>query len=250
MEPGPCPKAAALLLVTFSFVSSSPLFPDEQLLEPALWKILETEAYSLQIRNRDTERLVPRSPTGPCLGSAGTRNYLAYNTVWHPKFRNYLSSLQKGRLMTRLILSIWQLLWHVVDILSTSHAFKTLPKDSPMCYPLQWGVPIMEMSVWVDERGGKRALFIYPISWIVFMCIKHFQEFPGGLMFKDLALSLLWHEFDPWSGNFCMPRVWPKQTKNTSKLEQMEGHTLRSSLECLNTTISSLTNNLFWFQYE
>ena len=42
-------------------------------------------------------------------------------------------------------------------------------------------------------------------------------EFPGGLMVKDLALSLLWHrslrwwEFDPWSQNFCMPWVWEKK---------------------------------------
>ena len=28
---------------------------------------------------------------------------------------------------------------------------------------------------------------------------------------KDLALSLLWHQFDPWPGNFCMLWVWPKQ---------------------------------------
>ena len=28
------------------------------------------------------------------------------------------------------------------------------------------------------------------------------QEFPGGLAVKDLALSLLWQEFNPWPGNF------------------------------------------------
>ena len=28
---------------------------------------------------------------------------------------------------------------------------------------------------------------------------------------KDLALSLLWHGFDPWPGNFCVPWVWPQQ---------------------------------------
>ena len=33
---------------------------------------------------------------------------------------------------------------------------------------------------------------------------------------KDLVVSLqwlgslLWHGFDPWPRNFCMPRVWPK----------------------------------------
>jgi len=30
---------------------------------------------------------------------------------------------------------------------------------------------------------------------------------------KDPALSLLWREFDPWSGNFCLRLVQPKQTK-------------------------------------
>ena len=28
-------------------------------------------------------------------------------------------------------------------------------------------------------------------------------EFLGGLAVKDLALSLLWHGFDPLPGNFC-----------------------------------------------
>ena len=34
---------------------------------------------------------------------------------------------------------------------------------------------------------------------------------------KDLALSLLWHGFDPWPWNFCMPQVWPKKKKTVSK---------------------------------
>ena len=28
------------------------------------------------------------------------------------------------------------------------------------------------------------------------------QEFPGGLTVRELALSLLWHRFDSWPGNF------------------------------------------------
>ena len=36
-------------------------------------------------------------------------------------------------------------------------------------------------------------------------------EFPGGLVVKDLALSLLWHRFTPLLGNFCMLWVWPKK---------------------------------------
>ena len=33
---------------------------------------------------------------------------------------------------------------------------------------------------------------------------------------KDLALSLLWHGFDPWPGKFCMPWAWSKKKKNSS----------------------------------
>ena len=29
---------------------------------------------------------------------------------------------------------------------------------------------------------------------------KKFQEFPGGLAIKDLVLSLLWLEIEPWPG--------------------------------------------------
>ena len=36
-------------------------------------------------------------------------------------------------------------------------------------------------------------------------------EFPGGLAVKDTALSMLWHGFDPWPRNFCMPWMWPKK---------------------------------------
>lgn len=30
------------------------------------------------------------------------------------------------------------------------------------------------------------------------------QEFPGGPVIKDPALSLLWYRFDAWPGNFQM----------------------------------------------
>ena len=33
------------------------------------------------------------------------------------------------------------------------------------------------------------------------------KEFPGGLVVKDLVLSLLWLKFDPCPGNLCMPWV-------------------------------------------
>ena len=34
---------------------------------------------------------------------------------------------------------------------------------------------------------------------------------------KDLALSLLWQEFDPWPGNFQMPWGQPKKKKKERK---------------------------------
>ena len=44
-------------------------------------------------------------------------------------------------------------------------------------------------------------------------------EFPGGPAVKDLALSLLWLEFDPWPGNFCVPWVWPKKRKEINHFD-------------------------------
>ena len=37
---------------------------------------------------------------------------------------------------------------------------------------------------------------------------------------KDSALSLLWLGFDPWPGNFCMSRAWPKKKKKKKKKEK------------------------------
>ena len=34
---------------------------------------------------------------------------------------------------------------------------------------------------------------------------------------KDPALSLLWHRFDPWPGNFRMLWAWPKKKKKKKK---------------------------------
>ena len=42
------------------------------------------------------------------------------------------------------------------------------------------------------------------------------RKFPGGLGVKELALSLLWLEFNPWPGNFHMPQV-AKTNKQTNK---------------------------------
>lgn len=54
VEPSSLPKAVILLLVCSSLVSASSPLPDLHLLKPAFWnsrKVLETEIYSLQIRN-------------------------------------------------------------------------------------------------------------------------------------------------------------------------------------------------------
>lgn len=72
VEPGPSPKAAPWCLGCSCLVSVSPSFREWHLFEPALWnlgKLLEAEAYSLQIRNegmRDTEVfLCPGALRGP-----------------------------------------------------------------------------------------------------------------------------------------------------------------------------------------
>ena len=45
------------------------------------------------------------------------------------------------------------------------------------------------------------------------------QDFPGGLVVKDLALSLqqlgllLWYGFHPWFGNLCLTQVCLKKKK-------------------------------------
>ena len=39
------------------------------------------------------------------------------------------------------------------------------------------------------------------------------EEFPGGLVVKDLKLALLWLWFDPWPGKFHMLKVWQKKKK-------------------------------------
>ena len=40
--------------------------------------------------------------------------------------------------------------------------------------------------------------------------------FPGSLVIKIPAPSLLWLRFDPWPRNFCMLQVWPKKRKQRS----------------------------------
>ena len=50
------------------------------------------------------------------------------------------------------------------------------------------------------------------------------REFSVAQWVKNLALSLqrlrvlLWCGFDPWPGNFHMPRAWPKKREKKKKL--------------------------------
>ena len=46
------------------------------------------------------------------------------------------------------------------------------------------------------------------------------MKFPGGLVVKDLVLSLLWLEFDSQSGNFHVLQVWKKGRKEEGKKEK------------------------------
>ena len=44
------------------------------------------------------------------------------------------------------------------------------------------------------------------------------EVFPGGLVVRDLVLSLLQLRFDPWPGNFQMLQVWLKKEKENTFL--------------------------------
>ena len=58
-------------------------------------------------------------------------------------------------------------------------------------------------------------------------------SFPGAQQVKDLVLSLLWLESDPWPGNLCKPQVWPKnKNKNIPtklKIKQCERFTIKKN---------------------
>ena len=49
---------------------------------------------------------------------------------------------------------------------------------------------------------------------------RYLQEIPGGLAVKNLALSLLWHGFDP--GNFHKPQAQPKKENKKEKKGKKE----------------------------
>ena len=47
-------------------------------------------------------------------------------------------------------------------------------------------------------------------------------EFPGPQQVKELALSLLWCQFDPWPRNFHMLWAWPKKKRKKQSWEKKE----------------------------
>ena len=54
-------------------------------------------------------------------------------------------------------------------------------------------------------------------------------EFPGGLVVKDSALSLLWLGFNLWPGNFCMSKINITYTKQISFLPLLPSFLVVSS---------------------
>ena len=64
-------------------------------------------------------------------------------------------------------------------------------------------------NVFVGEGGCHILLHHLDPCWSHFFLMWR-KEFLGGLSVKNSALSLLWHDFNPWPGNFCMPQLWPK----------------------------------------
>ena len=55
----------------------------------------------------------------------------------------------------------------------------------------------------------ERAINMEQEESIAIISRRPLKEFPGGLVVKDLVLSLLWLEFDPMPGKFCIQWVRP-----------------------------------------
>lgn len=77
-------------------------------------------------------------------------------------------------------------------------------------FPLEteWTNLALPYDIRVTSKKGNELL-VQAATWLNLKSIV--LEFPGGLVAKDLVLSLLWHEFNPWPRNFCMPQVQPKK---------------------------------------
>ena len=59
-------------------------------------------------------------------------------------------------------------------------------------------------------------------------------EFLGGLVVKDLVLSLLWHRFDLWPRNFCILQAQPNK-------KAKERHYITRTMIQMTTDVSSET---------
>ena len=63
-------------------------------------------------------------------------------------------------------------------------------------------------------------IFVFaPLFYVYIFCILiyHFEEFPGGLAVKDLALSLLWLRFIPWPQECLHATGMAKRKKKKKK---------------------------------
>ena len=64
-------------------------------------------------------------------------------------------------------------------------------------------------SLQCNHQGQAQSVLDPHLRGIIILPANHtsnprFLEFPGGLVAKDPALSLLWHRCNPWPRNFCM----------------------------------------------
>ena len=63
---------------------------------------------------------------------------------------------------------------------------------------------------------GKYSILGSMVGGVRYTLLRILLEFPGGLVIKDLALSLLWCGFSPWPGNFRMS--WAQHPPQKKKI--------------------------------
>ena len=77
------------------------------------------------------------------------------------------------------------------------------------------------------NRGDVSQILCTAIPTVIFShpegTLKNIQEFPGGLVVKDLVLSLLWLGFHPW------PRTSACLRHNQKKKKKKKGSSRRGS---------------------